>query len=50
MHDSGEAVSQITLAELGVIYESIPQDDDGKWEKSLGAFSRLIVLSVAERP
>ena len=35
----GDAVSLITLAELGVIYKEIPVDDGGKWEKTLGEVS-----------
>ncbi|CAD6573896.1 MAG: 1,2-dihydroxy-3-keto-5-methylthiopentene dioxygenase [Tremellales sp. Tagirdzhanova-0007] len=36
----GDAVSLITLAELGVIYKEIPVDDGGKWEKTLDEFAK----------
>ncbi|GMK54183.1 hypothetical protein CspeluHIS016_0107690 [Cutaneotrichosporon spelunceum] len=39
MHDSGEAVSEQTLAGLGVIYHSIPIDAEGMWKQSIDKFA-----------
>lgn len=39
-HDSGNNVSVQTLADLGVVYRTIPIDADGKWQAEIDAFAK----------
>ncbi|BEJ16967.1 hypothetical protein CspHIS471_0603680 [Cutaneotrichosporon sp. HIS471] len=40
MHDSGQAVSQQTLSDLGVLYHKIPIDAEGAWKQSIDKFAQ----------
>ncbi|BEJ09450.1 hypothetical protein CcaverHIS641_0603650 [Cutaneotrichosporon cavernicola] len=40
MHDSGQAVSQQTLSDLGVLYHKIPIDAEGTWKQSIDKFAQ----------
>ncbi|OCF34933.1 1,2-dihydroxy-3-keto-5-methylthiopentene dioxygenase [Kwoniella heveanensis CBS 569] len=39
-HDSGNPISLNTLGELGVIYKTIPIDEDKQWEKEIDVFAK----------
>lgn len=39
-HDTGDAVSVDRLAELGVLSNSIPIDEEGQWQKEIDEFAK----------
>ncbi|KAK4685169.1 hypothetical protein P7C73_g4992, partial [Tremellales sp. Uapishka_1] len=39
-HDSGNPVAQNTLKQLGVIYRTIPIDDEKRWESEIDEFAK----------
>ncbi|ORX34904.1 Acireductone dioxygenase ARD family [Kockovaella imperatae] len=40
LHDSGEDVDKQTLERLGVFYQQIPIDQEGRWETSIDEFAK----------
>lgn len=39
-HDTGKSVSVEQLADLGVVYSSIPIDEEGRWQKEIDEFAK----------